>query len=95
MLVDEERGGEGDGDCKQGRELTGLMPGVGECCEGDGVECAGDPDGAFPSELCGDGVEVCGLVVVEVLEGVDDVETRDPEEDHDRDGVDLWGGLDV
>jgi len=46
------------------------------------VEEACDPDGGFVAKLCGDGVELCFAVVVEVLEGVDDVEACDPEEDH-------------
>lgn len=58
------------------------------------MEKARDPDRVFPSELGGDRVELCALVVFEVLECVDDVEAGDPEQDHDRDGVDLGCVLD-
>lgn len=54
MLVDEQHGGEGDGDREEGGELGRLVPRVDEGCEGDRVECSRDPDGAFPSELGGD-----------------------------------------
>jgi len=82
VLVDQQGGGQGDCYSKQGVELGGLLVRVDKGGEGACVEEACDPDGGFPSELCGDGVEVCFAVMVEVLECVDDVEACDPEEDH-------------
>lgn len=90
MLVDEQRGGEGDRDCEEGGELGGLLVCDDEQRERSEVEEPRDPDCGFPTELCGDRVEVGAAVVVEVLEGVDDVEPRDPEEDHQRDGEHGW-----
>ena len=46
-----------------------------------GVEEAGDPESAGDAEVAGDGVESGTAVEIEILAGVEDVETSDPEGD--------------
>ena len=92
MLVDEQRCGECGCDREEGRELGGLLARDDEQDQRGEVERTRDPDRGFPTELRWDRVVLCGAVVVEVLEGVDDVESCDPEEDHQRDGEHGGGG---